>query len=126
MILTALSPRQALNKAFLKIKPSRSEIEKFKGNLIELLTHANDNESEEFHKKLVADFLGRTYYHPTHYINTKGAADLVIHNGADASSPVGIIIEAKKPTNKNEMVSRNTLNAKAFYELLLYYLRERF
>ena len=34
-------------------------------------------------------------------------------------------MEAKKPTNKSEMISRENLNAKAFQELVLYYLRER-
>lgn len=125
MILTPQTPRQALSKALLKVKPERSEIDRFKANLIELLDHANDNESEEFHKKLVSDFLGRTYYYPNHYINTKGSADLVVHNGPDATSTVGIIIEAKKPTNKAQMVTKTNLNTKAFQELLLYYLRER-
>jgi type II restriction/modification system DNA methylase subunit YeeA len=36
-----------------------------------------------------------------------------------------VIIEAKKPTNKAEMISTKKLNAKAFQELVLYYLRER-
>ena len=49
----------------------------------------------------------------------------MVHNGADAQSTVGVIIEAKKPTNKAEMVSQDKLNAKAFQELVLYYLRER-
>jgi hypothetical protein len=50
--------------------------------------------------------------------------DLVIHNGKDTKTPVGVIIEAKKPGNKQEMISRNNLNAKAMHELLLYYFRE--
>jgi hypothetical protein len=36
-----------------------------------------------------------------------------------------VIIEAKKPTNKAEMVTTEKLNTKAFQELVLYYLRER-
>jgi adenine-specific DNA-methyltransferase len=40
-------------------------------------------------------------------------------------SSVGVIIEAKKPTNKAEMITTKKLNAKAFQELVLYYLRER-
>src|SRR5690554_206695 len=120
-----LKPRKAINKAFLKIKPNRTEIERFKTNLIELLDRTNDTESEEFHKNLVSDFLKRTYYEPNHFINTKGRNDLVIHNGNKASTTVGVIIEAKKPTNRAEMVTREKLNTKAFQELVLYYLRER-
>lgn len=56
MILKELKPKKALNKAFLKIKPNRIEIESFKTNLIQLLDRTNDTESEEFHKNLVIDF----------------------------------------------------------------------
>ncbi|MEZ5045452.1 MAG: Eco57I restriction-modification methylase domain-containing protein [Chitinophagaceae bacterium] len=125
MILKELKPRKALNKAFLKVKPNRSEIEGFKTNLIALLDRTNDTESEEFHKNLVSDFLKKTYYDPNHFINTKGRNDLVIHNGQNANSTVGVILEAKKPTNKAEMITTKKLNAKAFQELVLYYLRER-
>lgn len=59
-----LKPRQAINKAFLKVKPVRIQIEVFKGNLIRLLDQINETESEEFHKNLVSDFLKRTYYEP--------------------------------------------------------------
>ncbi|WP_339699121.1 Eco57I restriction-modification methylase domain-containing protein [Algoriphagus aquimarinus] len=120
-----LKPKQALNKAFLKVKPNRNEIEDFKSNLIQLIDHSNEIESEEFHKNLVIDFLKKTYYDPNHYINTKGRNDLVIHNGDKAKATVGVIIEAKKPTNKSEMLSPTNINYKAFQELVLYYLRER-
>jgi hypothetical protein len=125
MELKELTPKKALNKAFLKIKPNRNEIENFKHNLVQLLERTNDAESEEFHKNLVIDFLKKTYYDPNHFINTKGRNDLVIHNGNSAKSTVGVIIEAKKPTNKTEMISAARLNVKAFQELVLYYLRER-
>ncbi len=125
MTLLELKPRQALNKAFLKLKPTRAEIERFKAHLIALLDRTNDRESEEFHKNLVSDFLKDTYYKQTHFINTKGRNDLVIHNGLHAGSSVGVILEAKKPTNRVEMITANKLNVKAFHELVLYYLRER-
>lgn len=125
MDINKLKPRKALNKAFLKVKPNRKEIEGFKTNLIQLLDRTNDIESEEFHKNLVIDFLKKTYYEPDHFINTKGQNDLVIHNGDKAKSTVGVIVEAKKPTNKYEMVTTDKLNSKAFQELVLYYLRER-
>lgn len=131
-----LKPRKALNKAFLKVKPNRTEIESFKTNLSQLLDRINDNESEEFHKNLVSDFLKDTYYKQNHFINTKGRNDLVIHNTNSTSGAVGVIIEAKKPTNKAEMLKvfaagdtpeqmLSKVNVKAFQELVLYYLRER-
>ncbi|MEO6189367.1 MAG: DNA methyltransferase, partial [Saprospiraceae bacterium] len=136
MEIKGLKPKKALNKAYLKVKPNRTEIERFKTNLIQLLNRTNETESEEFHKNLVIDFLKKTYYDPNHFINTKSRNDLVIHNGNNASSSVGVIIEAKKPTNKTEMIKSfaegdslkqmiSKLNTKAFQELVLYYLRER-
>lgn len=98
MNVNKLKPRKALNKAFLKVKPNLTEIEGFKANLITLLDRTNDNESEEFHKNLVSDFLKDTYYKQNHFINTKGRNDLVIHNGQNVNSTVVVIHEAKKQT----------------------------
>jgi hypothetical protein len=87
---------------------------------------ANPTETEEFLKNLVSDFLKKTWYDPDYYfINTSKRIDLVIHTGKDAQTPVGVIIETKKPGNRNEMISRGNVNSKALQELLLYYLRER-
>ena len=55
--LKEIKPKKALNKAFLKVKPNRTEIEGFKAHLITLLDRTNDTESEEFHKNLISDFL---------------------------------------------------------------------
>ncbi len=125
MQLTLLSPRKSLNKAFLKVKPTRTEIELFKKNLIWLLDGLDETESEEHNKNDLGDFLKNTFYHPKFYLNTKDRTDLVIHNGPDSKSLPGVLIEAKKPSNKAEMIRRDNLNVKAFHELILYYLRER-
>ena len=120
-----IEPRKALNKAFLKIKPNRIGIELFKENLILLLDSIKEKESEEFHKNLISDFLKNTYYSPNHFINTKGRNDLVVHVSKEAKSNVGVIIEAKSPTNRTEMLSQKNINCKALQELVLYFLRER-
>jgi len=125
MQLTTLSPRKSLNKAYLKVKPTRSQIEHFKKNLTGLLDGLNESESEEHNKNDLGDFLKSTFYHPKFYINTKGRNDLVIHTGTDSKSFAGVLIEVKKPSNKSEMIGTDNINAKAFYELILYYLRER-
>ncbi len=121
MNLKKLNPKNALNKAFLKVKPNRHAIEVFKTQLTTLLDQTNDTESDEFHKNLVSDFLKNTYYAPQHFINTKGRNDLVIHNGAKPNSPVGVIIEAKKPTNKTEMLKQEhtRYHPRLFHLLLL-------
>ena len=125
MKIQLLEPRKALNKAFLKVKPNRIGIELFKNNLISILDSTNVKESEEFHKNLVIEFLKKTYYDSNHFVNTKGKNDLVIHNGRDAKSTVGVILEVKSPTNKSEMITADNLNCKALHELVLYYMRER-
>lgn len=117
----------SLNKAFLKVKPSRQEINQFKQNLQELYIQINTNlsETEEYHKNNLSNFFKQTYYHPNYYINTKESHDLVIHNGKNAQSSVGVIIEAKSPTNTQEMINEQKFNSKSLQQLLFYYLQER-
>ncbi|GHU14984.1 type II restriction endonuclease [Spirochaetia bacterium] len=118
--------KQALNKAYIKARPEREAIERFKANFITLLDsiRAGPAETEEHLKNLVSDFLKKTWYDPDYNINTSARIDLVIHTGKTAATGIGVIIEAKRPGNKTEMISRTNLNAKAAQELLLYYLRE--
>jgi len=125
MKLNIHSPKKALNKAYLKEKVSRTEIERFKKNLGTLLGKINQEESEEHLKNLVSDFLKDTWYKATNEINTKGRNDLVIHSGRTSKEPVAIILEVKRPHNKLEMLSGSKPNSKALHELVLYYLRER-
>ncbi|MDR1592285.1 MAG: Eco57I restriction-modification methylase domain-containing protein, partial [Prevotellaceae bacterium] len=126
MITTNIkSAKQALNPAHLKQKLERAEMELFKKELIALLNRINPQESEEFHKNLMIEFLNAVYYKNKYYINTKGHTDLVIHNDKTPQSSVGVQIEVKSPTNGLEMVNKENLNKKSFQELVLYYLRER-
>ncbi len=125
MKLHAFKINEALNKAFLKLPLTRSQIEKFKANFRTLLQNYNPGEGEEHHKNVISEFLKKTYYSPDYYINTKGRYDLVIHNGKDNKSTVGVIIECKSPSNLADMPVIDNLKSKALYELILYYLRER-
>jgi hypothetical protein len=125
MAPTQLKPRQALNKAFLKVKPNRADMEAFKAALATLFDRVDPAESEEFHKNLLSDLRKHTGFAPDRFINTKGRNDLVIHNGSDAKSSVGVILEVKSPANAAEMPTWDKINTKALQELLLYYLRER-
>ncbi|MBW4362732.1 type IIG restriction enzyme/methyltransferase [Flavobacterium taihuense] len=131
MKLTLIEPRKALSKAFLKKKPLRNEIEVFKTNLLTLLSKISvienrpKDESEEHLKNDLRDFLRDTYYRDTNAINTKDKKDLVIHLNKSTDSEVGVIIEAKRPTNVGEMINGKDFNKKALHELILYYLHER-
>ena len=125
MEINLLNLRNSINKAYLKVKPNRTQIETFKKNITNLFDQIKESESEEFHKNIISEFLKNTYYSPTYYMNTKGRYDLVIHNGKDSGSTVGVIFETKKPGNKAEMPTLENINSRAFHELILYYLRER-
>jgi adenine-specific DNA-methyltransferase len=125
MEINLLNLRHSINKAYLKVKPNRTQIETFKKNIKNLFDQIKESESEEFHKNIISEFLKNTYYSPVNYINTKGRYDLVIHNGKDSKSTVGVLFETKKPSNKSEMPTCENINTKAFQELILYYLRER-
>lgn len=125
MKLIVQNPKKSLNKAYLKEKVSRTNIELFKKNLTALLARINEEESEEHLKNVISDFLKDTWYKELHEINTKDRKDLVIHTGKTTKESVGVILEVKKPSNKTEMISASKPNTKAMHELILYYLRER-
>lgn len=130
MILAPQTPKKVL-KAFLKQKPLRREIDQFKTHLISLLDKLKvieqqpKDESEEHLKNNLRDFLRDTYYRDTNSINTKDKKDLVVHLGKSTNSEVGVIIEAKRPSNTGEMVTADNPNKKALHELILYYFDER-
>ena len=120
-----MSIKNSLNKAYLKLPATRSQIDKFKSNFITLFNRIKGSEGEEFHKNEISDFLKNTYYSPNHYINTHGRFDLVIHNGKESSSRIGVLVECKSPGNQTEMPTITNLNVKAIHELILYFLEER-
>ena len=125
---------KSLDKAY-KIQPvSRSEIELFKTNYIQLVDRVEEsekhNESEENFKGHLMDFLKNTYFQKktdsaSRLVAPKGKTDFVIHTGNDGASPVAILFEVKRPKNISEMVRQDNLNTKAMHELILYYFEER-
>lgn len=125
MKLNPISLKKTLNKAYLKEKVIRSDIEQFKANLIALLDRINEEESEENAKGHLTAFLKDTYYKDRHLIATKGRTDLVIHEETKASSPAGVLFEVKRPRNQADMITAQNANTRALHELVLYYLQER-
>lgn len=119
------TPRQTLNKAYLKVKPSRNQIEGFKTHLKALLDGMDDAKREEYHKTLLTDFLKKAHYDGQYFVNVKDDVDLAIHTGQKPDSAVAVLLEVKKPSNAAEMPKAGKLNSKALQELVLYYLRER-
>ncbi|WP_439132575.1 type IIG restriction enzyme/methyltransferase [Polaribacter sp.] len=126
--MNKINTRKALNPAYRKHKPLRKEVTYFTNQLvkcIDAIKLSDDNgESEEHTKAHFISFFKDTFY-ANNYINTKERIDLAIYLDNNAKSDVGVIIEAKKPSNKAEFLKPDNLNRKALQELLLYYLRER-
>lgn len=101
---------------------------RFKKALSSLSTKFGTGVSEEDEKSFVGDFLKEAYYNGSNAIRI-GAhhnIDCQIHVNNDGNSPIGVIIENKYSKAKgNEMVKDGDLMHKAFYETILYYMRER-
>jgi hypothetical protein len=55
MKVNILNIRKSINKAYLKVKPNRTQIETFKKNIVSLFDRIDESESEEFHKKIISD-----------------------------------------------------------------------
>lgn len=81
------------------------------------------NETEEHQKNLLRDFLAQSFGYDC---NTRDRIDLAIY---DDSTPK-VLFEVKKSSNAQEFVKPNAQNlgleSKAFYESILYFLRETF
>ncbi len=114
---------QALNKAYRKQSVTRDEMDRYKAAFVTLLDKMGDTD-EEKQKTYVSQFL-RDVFYQEYDITPHEYYDLVIRTGKSAKDPIGVLFEVKAPKNKAEMVTKDNLNAKAMYELLLYYLRER-
>ncbi|KAB8152416.1 hypothetical protein EZY14_013460 [Kordia sp. TARA_039_SRF] len=126
--MNKINTRKALNPAYRKHKPLRKNVTNFTTQLqscIDAVKLSDSNgESEEHIKAHFTKFFKSTFY-ADNYVNTKDRIDLAIYLDSTAKSDIGVIIEAKKPSNKAEFLTKENLNRKALQELLLYYLRER-
>ncbi|SFE40966.1 DUF7149 domain-containing protein [Thermoflexibacter ruber] len=125
MTVEVLTPQQSISEIYQAHYLVRREIDLLKSELGRLFSRIDENESEEHFKNITADFLKTVFYKTDYEVNTKNRKDLVIHNGKSVKDAVGVIIEAKKPSNKAEMFSAEKPNAKALHELILDYFEER-
>ncbi|MEP1304588.1 MAG: Eco57I restriction-modification methylase domain-containing protein [Balneola sp.] len=120
--------RQGINKAYLKVAIKRADLDAFKEKATIYLNNLEqaEGESEEHFKGYLKDFLQNTFYsNAEKLVNTSDRIDLAIYSGKSTSSSVDVIIEAKRPGNKAEMISKEKLNQKALQEALHYYFDER-
>ena len=119
-----LKPNQVLNKAYRQVAIEIEDFNHFKDVLRTLLFTVSDGQREETQKEHLRNFLSDTFYKP-YYMAPEEDIDLAVRLDKTSKSNIGLLIEVKSTTNKNEMISVGNLNRKALQELLLYYLRER-
>ncbi|MCI5719277.1 MAG: Eco57I restriction-modification methylase domain-containing protein [Bacteroidales bacterium] len=123
--MAELSIAKSLNKAYRQVPVNRHVFDVFKNQLCHYYEQVSVINTEEKLKGDLMDFLKFTFYGQNYKVSPNGDIDCAIHLGINIEAPVGVIIEVKKPTNVNEMITKEDLNRKALQELLLYYLRER-
>lgn len=124
-MIKKLTLKQSMQKniqAIMPIDNQKYEFQLLLEKYIERLLK-NKDESEEFQKNILADFLKNVL--PYNFVNTSNRVDLAIYNGPSSESSLGVIIENKRLNNVNEMMSKDKINAKAFQEIISYYLYER-
>ncbi|WP_071150465.1 type IIG restriction enzyme/methyltransferase [Bacteroides ndongoniae] len=119
-----LKPNQILNKAYRQVAIETEDFNRFKKALHTLLSTISDGQREETQKEHLRNFLSDTFYKP-YYMAPEEDIDLAVRLDKTSKSNIGLLIEVKSTTNRNEMISVGNLNRKALQELLLYYLRER-
>ncbi|WP_428235157.1 DUF7149 domain-containing protein [Gracilimonas sp.] len=128
MQLQTKTVRQGINKAYLKVNVKRADLDAFKIEATRYLDQIEEagSESEEHLKGYLKDFLSRSFYEGEEkLVNTSDRIDLAIYSGKTTSSSVDVIIEAKRPDNKAEMISKDNPNRKALQEALHYYFDQR-
>ena len=119
-----LKPSQVLSKAYRQVSIETEDFNHFKDALRTLLLTVSDGQREETQKGHLRNFLSDTFYKP-YYMAPEEDIDLAVRLDKTSKSNIGLLIEVKSTTNKNEMIFVGNLNRKALQELLLYYLRER-
>lgn len=113
-------------KKLREIRVEPEAFAKFKEALSNRLPAKPDNDPESNYEDSVKALLEDTFYKGKNKIaRRKGVnTDLnIFEDNTTSSSPV-VLIEMKKPSEKNDMLSKEDLNRKALHELILYYLTE--
>lgn len=124
MPIQFISPKKAVNSAYLKLPISIEKMDTFKTCLKRMADQGKPGETEEYHKGLINKFLSDALYNPDYAVNTKDRIDLAIFNGKDSNAKAAVLIEVKSPENTAEMFSETHFNVKALQELVYYFMQE--
>ncbi len=123
MSIQIIPPYKGFNPAFRKIPVVSETLEKFKIAVNRLKSQAKEDETEEYHKGLIRDFLSSIYGNE-YTINTKDNIDLAIFNGNKVGAQPSVLIEVKSPVNETEMFRESRANVKSLQELVYYFMEE--
>ena len=118
-----ISPKKAVNSAFLKLPISVENMDQFKLSLLNLYKKRDLTKDEEYHKNEIQAFL-KKIFNPDYDVQVNRPIDLAIFNGNNTTAKPAVIIEAKSPTNLSEMFSEQHPNVKSLQELVYYFLLE--
>lgn len=113
-------------KKLREIRVEPEAFAKFKEALSNHLPTKPDNDPESNYEDNVKALLEDTFYKGKNKIARKKGVNTdlnIFEDNTTSSSPV-VLIEMKKPSEKNDMLSTENLNKKALHELILYYLFE--
>ena len=113
-------------KKLREIRVEPEAFAKFKEALSNRLPAKPDNDPESNYEDSVKALLEDTFYKGKNKIARKKGVNTdlnIFEDNTTSSSPV-VLIEMKKPSEKNDMLSTENLNKKALHELILYYLFE--
>ena len=122
--LTTQTPQQSLSSEIIRLRPEEADFNRFKETLDHLLQKIDEADREKNQENHIRDFLLNSFYKTQNEVNGKNDIDLVIHEGKTSQDKVAVILETKRPKSK-EMISADNPNNKAFYQAILYFLRER-
>lgn len=124
MPIQFISPKKAVNSAYLKLPVSYEKMDDFKACIKNMAEQGKAGETEEYHKGLINKFLSNALYNPDYAVNTKDRIDLAIFNGKDNNAKAAVLIEVKAPENAAEMFSESHSNVKSLQELVYYFMKE--
>ena len=125
MKIVTKTPQKSLDTSLLRFRPKEPDFLRFKTGLSEVISKIDEAEREDNQEIHILNFLRDCFYRGVSEVNKKGTIDLAIHLTTDKASPVGVIVETKRPGNTAEMISAANPNTKALHELVLYFMRER-
>ena len=117
--------KEIVKKSSLYRPISHESSDLFKKEIKMYFEFLKDGQTEETQKGFLKSFLEHTYYHEDYLIiGDEKRKDLAILGDYSTSAKTNVFLETKSTTS-TEMVKQDDLQAKAFYETILYYMNER-